>query len=205
LIPTDGPQTTTHLRDTTQVDFSKPLQVSYIGPSITPLTGLNAGYRTYQIDAKTFSVMGAQTYIANMSNSLQWTKPVWQFEYDTREAYSLNAETDTPEGDNHAAQDASLGLNWPREYPLNATFWDLLAQKMLDTSDAGAKSPLLELYELYEAKSSSHPDRRGSGMAEIPEQKVCFLRAGSGFLGRMCRERYGGDARTVRERRFGVR
>src|SRR4051812_6175369 len=28
------------LRDTTQIDITRPLQISYIGPSITPLTGL---------------------------------------------------------------------------------------------------------------------------------------------------------------------
>ncbi|EXJ64067.1 hypothetical protein A1O7_00403 [Cladophialophora yegresii CBS 114405] len=213
----DVPRT---LRDTTQIDIAKPLQVSYIGPSITPLTGLNSGYRVYQVDSKTFSIMGAQTYIANMSNSLKWTKPVWEFEYDTREAYSVrfSLEDSDPDSDSDSTEQQrddgdskhGLGIEWPSQLPLNATFWHLVTEKMLNDTDFAAdppaKSPLLKLYELYEAKSSTHPDRRVSGGTESPEQKICFIRAGSGYLGRYCKERYGGgDAGSLREREFAIR
>ncbi len=194
-------------RDTTKIDFTKPLQISYIGPSITPLTGLNSGYRVYQVDSKTFSIMGAQTYFANMSNSLTWTKPVWEFEYDTREAYSVVPDSaDPPMERDEDDITKHIGIPWPSTSPLNATFWHFMTEKMLhdSKSDSTTNSPLLELYERYEAKSSTHPDRRGSNPGA--EQKVCFLRAGSGYLGRVCRERYGGgDARSLRERGFGVR
>jgi hypothetical protein len=187
------------------------------------LTGLNSGYRVYQVDTKTFSVMGAQTYFANMSNSLKWTKPVWEFEYDTREAYSVRSDSEDSHSDSDSVEDNrrrrddsdrdskhGLGVPWPSRLPLNATFWHLVTEKMLNdtdfTADPPAKSELLQLYELYEAKSSTDPNRRVSGGTESPEQKVCFLRAGSGYLGRYCRERYGGgDARSLREREFEIR
>ncbi|KAJ9608347.1 hypothetical protein H2200_007335 [Cladophialophora chaetospira] len=201
------------LRDTTQIDIAKPLQISYIGPSITPFTGLNSGYRVYQVDSKTFSVMGAQTYFANISNSLTWTKPVWEFEYDTREAYSIPVDVQqTPNEDERDEDDTKhgLGIPWPSSSPLNATFWHLVTEKMLNDSDFSAtpptKSPLLQLYELYEAKSSTESELQVSGGSQSPEQKVCFLRAGSGYLGRHCKETYGGnDARSIRERIFRVR
>ncbi|KAH0843692.1 hypothetical protein AYO21_05478 [Fonsecaea monophora] len=218
------------LRDTTQVDFTKPLQIGHIGPSITPLTGLNSGYRVYQVDAATFSVMGAQTYFANMSNSLRWTTPVWEFEYDTREVYSIPEieEDDDEGGDDVEGQEKGTGrgkgrgISWPASYPLNATFWHLVTEKMLndssssspsrchdDDGDSDTASPLLQLYERHESKSSSHPDRRVSGDGN-PAQKVCFLRAGSGHLGVLCKRKYGdgdggGGARSMREREFGVR
>ncbi|KIX93449.1 uncharacterized protein Z520_10868 [Fonsecaea multimorphosa CBS 102226] len=224
--PKGGPKKT--LRDTTQIDMTKPLQIGHIGPSITPLTGLNSGYRVYQIDAATFSVMGAQTYFANMSNSLSWTKPVWEFEYDTRQVYSVDREDeserdDDGDGDDDESITASSnghghghGISWPATSPLNATFWHLVTEKMLNDSlpshddDDEKKSPLLQLYELHESKSSSHPDRRMSGGTDNPEQKVCFLRAGSGYLGHSCKEKFPGgggrgDARSQRERDFNVR
>lgn len=43
------------LRNTTMVDYSQPVQMGFIGPSITPLTGNNAGYQRLQIDAKTYA------------------------------------------------------------------------------------------------------------------------------------------------------
>ncbi|KAK5451412.1 hypothetical protein LTS15_008176 [Exophiala xenobiotica] len=200
LQPTEDSRKPSTLRDTTQVDFNNPLQVSYIGPSITPLTGLNAGYRLYQIDAKTFSVMGSQTYIANMSNSLLWKRPVWEFEYDTRQAYADHIHSKT-----ESAPDGSGKVLWPSTSPLNATFWHQVTEKM----QAGSESPsdsspsLLNLYNKYESKSSSAKTRRGAGDIS-PEQKICFLRAGSGWLGHQCKERFGSDARGEREKMFGL-
>lgn len=216
-LPTSEVHTTTSsgprtLRDTTQVDFTKPLQVAFVGPSITPLTGLNAGYRVYQIDSHTFSVMGAQTYFANMSNSLTWTTPVWEAEYDTRETYAVASEEQAAAEDTDSDSASTPGIPWPSKAPLNATFWHLVTEKMLsESSSSSSPTPpsksLLDLYNLYESKSSLSRYRRVSGGDDAsPEQKVCFLRAGSGYLGRKCREMDGGkDARGLREREFGIR
>jgi hypothetical protein len=113
------------LRNTTLVDYTSPLMVGYIGPSITP--GNNAGWRVYQVDANTFSVVGAQTYFANVSASNSWTAPEWKFEYDTRTTYDLN------------------GL-WGKNNPLNATFWHNVITQML------SNITLVELYNFLETK-----------------------------------------------------
>jgi sphingomyelin phosphodiesterase len=152
------------LRNTTAVDYSKPVQMGYIGPSITPLTGNNAGYQLYQVDAKTFSVTGIQTYIANVSESLTWTRPVWQFEYDARTVYAP------------AVQVASGG--WPRSSPLNATFWDAVTQTMLNNRS------YVEMYNLLETKSSVVTGNCSS--VECARMKVCYIRSGSAGLGLMC-------------------
>jgi len=148
------------LRNTTDVDYTKPLQVGYIGPSITPLTGNNAGYQLYQVDAKTFSIMGVQTYFANMSESLTWTTPKWQFEYDVRTTYNVPA------------------INWPKTAPLNATFFDRLTQQML------VNQSLVERYNLYEKKSSVVTKNCSS--KACAKQKVCYIRSGSSAIGRKC-------------------
>ncbi|MCJ1240001.1 hypothetical protein MMC14_008001 [Varicellaria rhodocarpa] len=151
--------TTTKLRNTTDVDYTKPLTVGYIGPSITPLTGNNAGYQVYQVDAKTFSIVGTQTYFANVSESLTWSTPEWQFEYDSRSTYDVNG-------------------SWPSTAPLNATFYDNLTKAMLQDQT------LVEIYNLLETKSSVVTKNCTS--KACGEQKVCYIRSGSSALGLAC-------------------
>ena len=149
----------TQIRNTTDVDYAKPLTVGYIGPSITPLTGNNAGYQVYQVDAKTFSITGVQTYFANVSESLTWTTPEWQFEYDVRETYGPAA-----------------GL--PDSQPLDAVFWDKVATAMLGNQS------LVETYNFFETKSSVVTKNCSSGACA--RQKVCYIRSGSAALGSLC-------------------
>jgi sphingomyelin phosphodiesterase len=117
------------LRNTTDVDYDSPLNVGFIGPSVTPFSGNNAGWRMYQVDAKTFSVVNAQTYYADVSESLTWTIPEWRFEYDARAVYDPNS-------------------TWGSSQPLNATFWHGVTNNML------ANVSLVEVYNLLETKVS---------------------------------------------------
>ena len=133
--------------------------MGYIGPSITPLTGNNAGYQVYQVDAKTFSIVGTQTYFANVSESLTWSTPEWQFEYDSRSTYDVNG-------------------SWPSTAPLNATFYDNLTKAMLQDQT------LVEIYNLLETKSSVVTKNCTS--KACGEQKVCYIRSGSSALGLAC-------------------
>ena len=115
------------LRNTTDIDYTSPLNVGFVGPSVTPLTGYNAGWRMYQVDAKTFSVVDFQTYYANVSQSHMWTTPEWKFEYDARAIYDP----------------ASM---WGKDDPLNGTFWNEVTANMLTNIS------LVETYNLFETK-----------------------------------------------------
>jgi len=147
------------LRNTTLVDYSKPLQVGYIGPSITPLTGNNAGWVLLEVDAETFSVVGMQTYFANVSASATWTTPVWELEYDSRETYDPNN-------------------TWPTTAPLNGTFWDNVTKNMLENNT------IVEVYNFLETKSSVVTNNCSTPACAA--QKVCYLRAGSAGLSALC-------------------
>ena len=147
------------LRNTTDVEYSKPLTVGFIGPSITPLTGNNAGYQLYQVDDCTFEVTGIQTYFANVSEANSWTTPVWKFEYDARSVYNVNK-------------------TWPASAPLNASFWDAVTYSMLSNQS------LVETYNFYETKSSVVTKNCTS--TACGRQKVCYIRSGSGALGYAC-------------------
>jgi len=151
------------LRNTTAVDYSKPLAMGFIGPSVTPLTGNNAGWQLYQVDSKTFEIMGIQTYFANISEANSWTSPVWKFEYDARTVYGNGS--------------------WPKTAPLNATFWNQVAQRML------TDQTLVEEYNLYETKSSVVTKNCTS--TACAQQKVCYIRSGSTALGNLCPQKNG--------------
>ncbi len=147
------------IRDTSLVDYSKPLAVGYIGPSITPLTGNNAGWVLLEVDAETFSVINSQTYFANVSAANTWTSPVWEFEYDTRKIYDPNS-------------------TWPSTAPLNGTFWHGVTENML------ANNSIVEVYNFLETKSSVVT--KNCSTQACAEQKVCYIRSGSGALGYAC-------------------
>lgn len=152
------PQNSTTL-DTTLIDFNTPLNTAFIGPSIVPLTNLNAGWAVYQVDSETFSVVNGQTYFANISNSLEWDTPVWDFEYDTREVYD------------------PLG-KWPKDAPLNATFWDEVTKQM------ETNLTLVQKYLFLLTKSSALTP------ACVDESciktTVCNIRSGDGAASSLC-------------------
>ena len=133
--------------------------MAYIAPSITPLTGNNAGYQLYQVDQRTFEVTGTQTYSANVSDSLNWEAPEWQFEYDARSTYNVNG-------------------TWPKTAPLNATFWHDVTYSMLSNQS------LVETYNFFETKSSVVTPNCST--KACGEQKVCYIRSGSAALGLAC-------------------
>ena len=115
------------LRNTTDIDYNSPLNVGFVGPSVTPRLGYNAGWRMYQVDTRTFSVVDFQTYYANVSQSNMWMTPEWNFEYDARATYDpLNM--------------------WGVDDPLNATFWNQVTANMLTNIS------LVETYNLFETK-----------------------------------------------------
>jgi len=118
---------TTGLRNTTDIDYTSPLNVGWICPSITPLSGNNAGWRMYEVDAVTFSVVNAQTYYANVSESNTWTTPEWRFEYDSRAVYDPASQ-------------------WGKNNPLNATFWHGVTNNMLNNAS------LVSYYNFLETK-----------------------------------------------------
>ena len=101
---------------------------------------------------------------------------MWELEYDAREAYTEY-------------------VPWPEHAPLNATFWHLVTEKMLDGSEEGRE--LWRMYERYEKKSSDSPVHRG-GIVSL-EEKVCYIRSGNAEMGEKCKERYAGGIASTDE------
>ena len=142
-------------------DSAHALATGWIGPSVTPLTNLNSGYRMYVVDTGDFNVYEAYTYYADVSSfsslDVNATGPTFKFEYSTRDTYPVG---------------------WPADAPLNATYWHQVTEAMLSNHSLATK------FNTYEGKSSIRsPNCTNTACAEA---KVCYMRSGSVALGVSC-------------------
>jgi sphingomyelin phosphodiesterase len=68
------------------------LVMSYIGPSLTPSSGMPS-FRVYDVDPVTFGVLDVTQYMADMrSPDFQTTGPVWKKFYSAKEVYGSAVE-----------------------------------------------------------------------------------------------------------------
>jgi hypothetical protein len=139
----------------------KALSTGWIGPSITPLTNLNSGFRLYEVDTGDFNIYDAWTFTSPVNSyaNLSSTGPVFSLEYSTRDAYGSAS-------------------NWPFDAPLNATFWHQVTEAM------ERNRTLVSLFNTYQGKSSvQSPNCTSQACADA---KVCYMRSGSVALGQQC-------------------
>lgn len=137
------------------------LTTGWIGPSVTPLTNLNSGFRLYEVDTGSFDVYESYTFYADVSSfraiNTSDSGPTYQFEYSTRAAYNVG---------------------WPAESPLNATYWHAVTVAM------ESNRSLVETFNKYQGKSSIlSPNCSSNACAQA---KVCYMRSGSAPLGKQC-------------------
>ncbi|KAI9570367.1 Metallo-dependent phosphatase [Boletus coccyginus] len=147
--------------------------LSWTGPSVTPLTNLNTGFRVYEVDSATFEVVDAYTYItavdtfSALDTQTQYG-PTFELEYSTRETYGIN-------------------IPWSDNDPLNATWWQLVTEQM------AKNSTLVEVFNTYQSKSSIHT-RPCTG--ECVTARICYIRSGSASIAyENCPGGYGSSVR----------
>ncbi|KAH4988245.1 hypothetical protein HBI76_093330 [Parastagonospora nodorum] len=142
------------------------LTSGWIGPSVTPLTNLNSGFRLYEVDTGDFNIYEAWTFTSPVDSfaDLTSTGPIFSLEYSTRDAYGA-------------------GAGWPVDYPLNATFWHRVTEAM------ERNRTLVSLFNTYQGKSSvQSPNCTSDACAAA---KVCYMRSGSVAIGQSCPQGFG--------------
>ncbi|XP_050420367.1 sphingomyelin phosphodiesterase isoform X2 [Adelges cooleyi] len=74
-------------------NLGRPVSVAYLGPSVTPYSDLNPGYRIYYVDGdreqSTRTVLDHETWVMNLREANLYDYPIWQKLYSTRTAYKL--------------------------------------------------------------------------------------------------------------------
>ncbi|KAI0299797.1 Metallo-dependent phosphatase-like protein [Russula brevipes] len=88
-----------YANNATNLSAETALATSWMGPSITPLTNLNSGFRVYEVDSATFEILDAHTWRSDVQ-----TYP------------SLDAQT-------------TFEFTWGVDDPLNATWWHLVTER----------------------------------------------------------------------------
>ncbi|KAI0347728.1 sphingomyelin phosphodiesterase [Trametopsis cervina] len=137
-------------RDTAQA-------VSWIGPSLTPLTRLNSGFRMYEVDSATFDIVDAHTWMTDVNEfpgleDQTHFGPTYKYEYSTREAYGANI------------------AGWGPNDPLNATWWHLVTEQMQQNTS------LITQFNTFQGKTSLlSPVCTGN----CTLAKVCYIQSGS--------------------------
>lgn len=137
------------------------LNTGWIGPSVTPLTNLNSGFRLYEVDTGDFNIYDAWTFTSPVDSytNLTSTGPTYSLEYSTRDAYGSAA-------------------GWAAGDPLNATFWHRVTEAM------ERNRTLVSLFNTYQGKSSiQSPNCTSDACAAA---KICYMRSGSVALGQTC-------------------
>jgi len=127
-----------------------------MGPSITPLTNLNSGFRVYEVDSSTFEILDAHTWRSDVqtypSLDAQTTfGPTYVYEYSTREAYGKN-------------------ITWGMDDPLNATWWHLVTEQM------EANPSLVATFTDFQGKQSVFT---APCTGNCIDAKICYMRSGS--------------------------
>ncbi|KIM47617.1 hypothetical protein M413DRAFT_205073 [Hebeloma cylindrosporum] len=128
-----------------------------MGPSITPLTNLNSGFRVYEVDSATFEIMDAHTWRSDVNtfsslDSQTAVGPTYGYEYNTRETYGSSIS------------------GWGVDDPLNATWWHRVTEAM------EADSSLVTTFNTLQGKSSV---RTKPCTGDCITAKICYMRSGS--------------------------
>ncbi|KNZ72246.1 Sphingomyelin phosphodiesterase [Termitomyces sp. J132] len=143
--------------------------LAWIGPSVTPITNLNSGFRVYEVDSATFEIMEAHTWKSDVSSFPDLDDqtafgPVYTYEYNTRQTYGKTI------------------TSWTPNDPLNATWWHLVTEAM------EADPSLVMTFNTFQGKSSVQTKPCTD---ECVAAKICLIRSGSATFGLSCPPGFG--------------
>ncbi|KAJ3489575.1 hypothetical protein NLI96_g2003 [Meripilus lineatus] len=159
-----------YANNATSIDATSAHAVAWIGPSLTPLTNLNSGFRVYEVDSSTFEVLDAHTWRSDVNSfpaldSQLDVGPTYSYEYSTRAAYGGNI------------------AGWGPNDPLNATWWHHVTEQM------EADSSLVTTFNTFQGKSSV---RTKPCTGDCIAAKICYIRSGSASIAQQnCKQGFG--------------
>ncbi|KZT44307.1 hypothetical protein SISSUDRAFT_905 [Sistotremastrum suecicum HHB10207 ss-3] len=152
-----------YANNATNISAQTAQAISWIGPSITPLTNLNSGFRVYEVDTGSFDILDAHTWSTDVNSFSSLDHqiahgPTYKFEYSTRETYGTNI------------------TGWGPNDPLNATWWHLVTEQF------EANPSLVSTFNTFQGKQSVRSPNCTS--TDCVAAKICYMRSGSGSIAR---------------------
>ncbi|KAN0134393.1 Metallo-dependent phosphatase-like protein [Lactarius tabidus] len=149
-----------YANNATNISAGTALATSWIGPSVTPLTNLNSGFRVYEVDSATFDILDAHTWRSDVSSfpgldGQTSSGPTYVYEYNTRETYGAGIS------------------GWGPNDPLNATWWHLVTEQMEVNPSLVTKFNELQYKQSVLARACT---------GECITAKICYMRSGSASI-----------------------
>ncbi|KAH9950917.1 Metallo-dependent phosphatase-like protein [Amylocystis lapponica] len=148
-----------YTNNATNISADNALAVSWIAPSLTPLTHLNSGFRVYEVDSGVchFMALFLEADVNSFSALDDQTEygPTYEFEYNTRETYGAN-------------------IPWGPNDPLNATWWHLVTERKME-----ANNSLVADFNTFQGKSSVMTT---PCTGDCIPAKICYMRSGSASI-----------------------
>jgi len=146
-----------YANNATSISESAAQNIAWIGPSVTPLTNLNSGFRVYEVDSNTFEIVDAHTWRSDVNaftalDSQVALGPTYSYEYSTRATYGANI------------------TGWGANDPLNATWWHKVTEQM------EANPSLVSTFNTLQGKTSI---RTKPCTGDCAIAKICYIRSGS--------------------------
>jgi sphingomyelin phosphodiesterase len=152
-----------------QQTFDNALVTSYIGPSLTPTSGMPS-FRVYDVDPVTFGVLDVTQYMADMNDAdFQTSGPVWRKLYSAKAAYG--PAVNPPLYDHAAELTASFWHNLTEAFETNDNLFDkFMTRKSRGWLDNTCTDDCrkLEICQLRAARSQDSCYKPGAG---LPMQK----------------------------------
>ncbi|KAI0003863.1 Metallo-dependent phosphatase [Russula compacta] len=168
-----------YANNATSISAGTALATFWVGPSITPLTNLNSGFRVYEVDSATFDILDAHTWRSDVNSYPALDKqtaigPTYVYEYSTRAAYGTN-------------------IPWGPNDPLNATWWHLVTEQMeVNPSLVSVReSPASRLVGqlMFLVKNTFTNFQGKQSVLTVPctsaaciAAKICYMRSGSASI-----------------------
>eukprot|EP00158_Paraphelidium_tribonemae_P004518 Partr_v1_DN26801_c0_g1_i1_m40277 putative Sphingomyelin phosphodiesterase len=129
-----------------------PIGVAYVGPSITPFTDLNPGFRVYEVDVDTNIVTNHFTWVLDLQASNEKHEAVWIQEYDALSAFEMKS--------------------------LSPASWHEVTLKMEREEKDEAGNDFLEKYIMFKSKMVMSKVECDS---KCRKQQICAIRTSQSF------------------------
>lgn len=111
----------------------------WISQSITPINSRNPGWRYYEVDTNSFNIMNSVNYFTRLNSTFEDSnEPKWEYLYSARESYNMEW--------------------WPKDAPLNATFWSHVSRQLQNTNGS-----VIQEYGINLARDSPHSPNCNKG------------------------------------------
>ncbi|RCK58762.1 Sphingomyelin phosphodiesterase 2 [Candida viswanathii] len=144
----------------TNATGKEPIVGAWVVQSVTPWRHYNPSFRYYEVEDESFNVFESFNYYTLLNETFinDGAEPEWLFEYSARDVYDPDQQ-------------------WPKDAPLNATFWnDVVIPKLNDTSNIEYNQMYANYYYRFSPYTTNCTDPSGQNVSATCYNNIyCYV------------------------------